>query len=163
MQQLRFAAMLVGSVSVMGLTLACQPQAFLDTQAAEERAIRQVDAALLKAPAEKDLERILSFFAEEGSMFPPNAPIATGKEAIRGVWSQLLASPGLALTWQMVKVEVSRAGDLAYAQGTYELTTNGPKGQPVTDRGKWVSVLKKRPDGTWQVVADIFNSDQPLK
>ena len=149
----------------LGLVLsqmACQAQKAADPREADERAIRAVDEEMLKAAASKDLERILFFFSEDASMFPPNAPIASGKEAIRAVWSQMFANPGLPVTWQTVKVEVSRSGDLGYLHGTYELSMSDPKGKTQTDRGKWVSVVKKLPDGSWKVVADIFNSDLPL-
>jgi len=29
------------------------------------------------------------------------------------------------------------------------------------DKGKYVTVYRKQPDGKWKVVADIFNSDLP--
>ncbi|MEE8113118.1 MAG: hypothetical protein V3T23_02065, partial [Nitrososphaerales archaeon] len=62
---------------------------------------------------------------------------------------------------QTTKVEVSRSGDLAYSHGTYEETVNDPEGNPVTNKEKWVTVYEKQPDGTWKVVADIWNSDGP--
>jgi ketosteroid isomerase-like protein len=73
----------------------------------------------------------------------------------------MMASPGFALSWQASKVEASRGGDLAYSVGTYELTMNDPKGKPVTDRGKYMTVWKKQPDGQWKVVTDMYNSDLP--
>ena len=39
---------------------------------------------------------------------------------------------------------------------------NGPKGKPVADRGKYVTIWRKQPDGKWKVVADILNSDLPV-
>jgi ketosteroid isomerase-like protein len=50
---------------------------------------------------------------------------------------------------------------LAYSHGTYEVTVNDPEGNPVTDKGKWVTAWEKQPDGTWKIVADIWNSDGP--
>jgi ketosteroid isomerase-like protein len=72
-----------------------------------------------------------------------------------------MATPGYALSWQVNKVEASHGGDLAYSMGTYEGTMNDAKGKPVTDRGKYVTVWEKQPDGKWNVVADIYNSDLP--
>jgi ketosteroid isomerase-like protein len=42
------------------------------------------------------------------------------------------------------------------------LTTPDPAGKPVTDRGKYVTIWKKQADGSWKVIADIFNSDLPM-
>ena len=64
--------------------------------------------------------------------------------------------PGKSLSWEAKKVEVSRSGDLAYLIGAYRLAMKGAQ-----DRGKFVEVWKKQPDGQWKVVADIFNSDLP--
>ncbi len=160
MRRVHFLGILLLLVGLIGFVLGCRRQPLADTRAADERAIHDVDAELLRATNAKDLERLLSHFGDDASIFPPNAPIATGKGAIRAVWSQMLTTPGLALTWHTTKVEASRAGDLGYLEGTYELTMNDPKGKPVTDHGKWVSVVKKQPDGNWKVVADIWNSNQ---
>ena len=132
-----------------------------DTRAADERAIREAEMEWWKVAVAKDLERTLGFYANDASMFPPNAPIATGKEAIRAVWSQFFAIPGFAISGQPTKVEASRGGDLGYAIGTFELTAPDPTGKPVTDRGKYVVVWKKQADGSWKAIADIFNSNLP--
>ena len=132
-----------------------------DTREADERAIREAEIEWWKVAVAKDLERTVAFYADDASMFPPNAPMATGKEAIRAVWSQLLATPGFAVSGQTTKVEASRGGDLGYSIGTYELTTHDPTGKPVMDRGKYVVVWKKQADGSWKAIADIFNSNLP--
>ncbi len=136
----------------------CAPQ--MDVEA-EEAAIRETANEWMNAANAKDVERLVDLYAADASLFPPNAPLATGKEAIGTVWSEFIESPGFATSLQTTKVEISRAGDLAYMVGTYEDTTNDPEGNPVTDRGKWLVALKKQPDGAWKIVADIWNSDQP--
>ena len=132
-----------------------------ETRAADERAIREAELEWWGVTVAKNLERTVAFYADEASMFPPNAPLATGKEAIRAVWSPLLTTPGVAISGQTTKVEVSRGGDLGYTTGTYQLTAPDPAGKPVTDRGKYVVVWKKQADGSWKVIADIFNSNLP--
>src|SRR5712692_1337154 len=148
-------------IGVFFLAVACQQQPPVDTRAADERAIRTADAACLKAAQAKDVEGVLSCYADDASWLPPNAPILTGKEAIRTGWSQLLASSGFAIDWQITKLGVSRSGDLAYALYTYELTMEGPDAKPITDRGKDMAVWNKQPDGGWRILADTYNSDQP--
>ena len=136
----------------------CAPQ--VDT-AAEEAAIRELDVEWMNAAQAKDVDTVLSFFADDASVLPPNAPIVTGKEAIRARQSELHSGPRVAISWQTTRVEVSRSGDLAYSHGTYEETVNDPEGNPVTTVGKYVTVWKKQADGQWKVVADIFNRDAP--
>lgn len=130
--------------------------------AAEEAALRAADAEWLKAFEQKDVERMVSFYAEGASVFPPNAPIVTGREAIRQMWTELVANPGFALSWESTKVEVAQSGELAWVQESYEFSLQGPDGKLQQDRGKAVLVWKKQADGSWKAVADIFNSDLPL-
>jgi len=147
------------ALGLAGLTVACKREA-LDTRAADEQAIRAATRQWSNAYGAKDIEKIMSFYAEGASVFPPNAPIATGKEAIRNALSGLMATPRFALSFAPTKVEVARAGDLAYEVGTYQLTVNDAKGKPVSTPGKYVVVWKKQADGSWKGVADIFNPDQ---
>ncbi len=137
----------------------CAPQVDVE---ADKAAIRDLsDVQWLNAEQAKDVDTVLSFFAGAASLFPPNASIVTGKEAIRAHLSEEYSGQDFAISWQTTKVEVSRSGDLAYSHGTDEVTVNDPEGNPVTDKGKWVTAWEKQPDGTWKVVADIWNSDGP--
>ncbi len=133
-----------------------------DTRAADAQAIRDFEAAWVKTAAAKDLEGWVANYADDASLLLPNAPIATGKEAIRGATKAVLGDPNFALTFASTKVDVARSGDLAYAQGNYSMTLSDPTGKPATDKGKYVTVFQKQPDGKWKVLADIINSDLPL-
>ena len=127
-----------------------------------EQALRDLDAQWSAAAGGKDLEKTISFYSEDAIVMPPNASAANTKEAIRKVWQDLLASPGLVISWKTTKVEVAKSGDIGYTTGTYELTMNDATGKPVPDHGKYVEVWKKQADGKWKVVADIWNSDLPV-
>jgi ketosteroid isomerase-like protein len=130
-----------------------------DTKA--EQAVRDADDAWSKAAASKDLDKTVSYYSADASVLPPNAPIATTKEAIKMVWGDLLASPGFVISWKATKVEVAKSGDLGFISGTYEVTMNDASGQPTTDKGKYVEVWEKQADGNWKCGADTWNSDMP--
>ncbi len=137
----------------------CAPQVDVEAEAA---AIREAtDVEWLEAGQAKDLDRWVSFHTDDASLLPPNAPIVTGKEAIRAFVSKLISTPGWAASWQTTKIEVSRSGDLAYSYGPQETTVNDAEGNPVTDQQKWVAVWKKQPDGSWKCAVLILNSDGP--
>ena len=148
---------IVATLLVLAIS-GCAAQVDLEAEAA---AIRSADADCLKAWAAKDVDLALSCYSDDASVFPSNAPIVTGKEAIRALWSQVFEIPGFAVSWDISKLEVSRAGDLAYGHGTVEAMVNDAAGNPVKERGKWVGVWKKQADGQWKLVLDIWNSDQP--
>ena len=148
-------------LSMLLIASACTQQ-LPDTRAADEATIRDLDAQWSAAAGAKDVDKTISYYSTDAIVMPPNAPSATTKEAIRTVWKDLLASPGLTISWKTTKVEVAKSGDIAYTTGTYELTMNDPTGKPINDHGKYVEVWKKQSDGKWKVVADIWNSDLPF-
>jgi len=134
-----------------------------DTRALEERAIREADAATLKAAQANDVNGAVANYADDASWLPPNSPLVHGKAAIRSGWAKLMGNPGFTIDWQINQLGVSRAGDLAYTIYTYQMTLDGANGKPITDQGKDMAVWKKQSDGAWKMVADIFNSDLAVK
>ena len=148
--------------AVLVLTWACAKRPIPDTREADERAVRESEIEMSKALTVKDLEHFVSFFADDASGFYPNTPIITGKDALRQSWKTTFAIPGFSMSFQPVKVEVARSGDLAYVHGTWTRTMNDATGKPAADKGNYVVVYKKQLDGKWRIVADIGNSDLPL-
>jgi uncharacterized protein (TIGR02246 family) len=136
----------------------CSQQTTPDTRAADENALKAADEQWSKTAMANDLDGTVAYYTDDASILPPNAPIATGKQAIRAVWSALL-NPDTAVTWQVTKAEVARSGDLGYVMGVYQIAAKNPKGKPQEDHGKLVEVWRKQADGKWKVTADIFNSD----
>ena len=131
------------------------------TQAADEAAVRQTDENWSKAAQLKQVDPWVAFYADDAVVLPPNEKMADSKESIRKSVSELLALPGLALSFGATKVEVARSGDLAYARGAYDLTTTDAHGKATTDHGKTVEIWRKQPDGSWKCIVDIWNSDLP--
>jgi uncharacterized protein (TIGR02246 family) len=129
--------------------------------ASNESALKEADEQWSKTALAGDLEGTVAYYTDDASLLAPNAPIATGKQAIRAVWTSLL-NPDAAVTWQVTKAEVAGSDDLGYVMGVYQITAKTPKGKAQEDHGKLVEVWKKQTDGKWKVVADIFNSDVPV-
>ena len=150
-----------GCLALLLFTVACQ-QVPPDTQAADQSAIKDLEAQWSKTAAAKNLDDTISYYADDASMLPPNTPTVTGKQAVRDVWAQLMGDPGFSVSWESSKVEASRSGDFAYDIGTYQLTMNDPQGKKMSDRGKYMAVWKKQADGKWKAVGDMFSSDLPL-
>ena len=151
--------MFAGCFAVLSLAVVVGVSA-ADTKGIEQN-LRDLDDQWSTAAGMKDLEKTVSFYSEDAIVMPPNAPAATTKEAIRKVWQDLLASPGLVMRWKTTKVEVANSGDLACISGTYDMTMNDPSGKPVNDHGKYVEVWEKQADGKWKCGTDIWNSDLP--
>lgn len=156
----RFCMIMLLSV-LLALISGCSTQPPRDTRAEDENVIREMETEGWKTIEAKDLEGVISYFADDALALYSNMPVLKGKDAIREAWRTNFAQPGFAMSGQPLKVEVSRAGDLAYVQGTYSQTVNDTAGKPVTDNGKYVVVYKKQPDNKWKLVIDIGNSDLP--
>jgi ketosteroid isomerase-like protein len=150
-----------GCLALLLIASSCSQQTPTDSRAADERTIRDLDASWSKTAAANDLDGTVSYYSDDAILLPPNAPIATDKQAIRASWASLLG-PGVSVSWQVSKVDVSRSVDLAYLIGTYLVTFKDPQGKPVMDHGKLLEVWKKQPDDKWKCVADTYNSDLPL-
>lgn len=151
---------LCACLALMMLTAGCN-QTPPDTRAADVQTVKDLDAQWSKTAVAHDLDGTVAYYSDDASVLPPNAPLATTKEAIRAGWAEILV-PGSEISWQPNKVEVASSGDLAYVVGSYSMTMKDAQGKPVVDHGKYTEVWKKQADGKWKAVADVWNSDLPM-
>jgi len=97
-------SVLVVTIALLAFMWGCAPQAAPDTREADERAIREIDIEGSKAAAAKDMERYMSCYADDASVFEPGKPVVTGKDAIRKGVDALFAIPG----FSFIAVQLSR-------------------------------------------------------
>ncbi len=124
----------------------------------DEAAIRAASREWSDAEAGKDLEKCVSFYAEDGERFATGSPRIAGRDALRKEWAKYLSAPG-SFHWTTSKVEVASSGDLAYETGVFVIKTVDKNQRPAIINGKYVLVWKKQADAKWKVVADIDNPD----
>jgi len=141
----------------------CSQSPAPDSREADGRALREGEvAAFVKDWGGKDVDRIAAHYADDGNLIVPNAPMMTGKDAIGKGMKDALADPNWSLALQAVQVEVSRGGDLGYTRGTYVLTATDPPSKKVaTEKGRFVAIFRKQPDGAWKAIQDINNAEAP--
>ena len=123
--------------------------------------ITAADAAIQEAVAKKDLDVIVSFYADDAVLLPTAEPIVVGKPAIRDEWRHILAIPDFQNRSMLTRVDVSSGGDMAYSMGTYVAVMLGEDGKPVSEPGKYLTVWKRQAGGSWRIVADTYNTDIP--
>ena len=123
--------------------------------------VRKIDEATqtaMKAALAKDFATWAALFLEDAVVNPPNEPAVKGREAIRA-WLEKF--PPIT-EFKLNNVKVEGCEDLAYVLGTYTMTIAPPGSPgPVKDSGKFVTVLRRQPDGRWLVAVDMFSSDLP--
>jgi ketosteroid isomerase-like protein len=112
-----------------------------------EEAIRQADAAWMKAIVSKSVEHTVEMYDAEvltaGSAMPP----ARGLAGIRAMWTQLFAQPDFVLTWKTDKVQIVDSGLMAYSTATW-------RGAEPKSGGPALVVWRKQRDGSWKVLID---------
>ena len=127
----------------------------------ERATLFRLDKEWAQAAAAHDLEKTLSFWADDARVIPPGQPAVIGKEALRQYVTGAFAIPGFSIQWEPTDFVVSASGDIAYGVSSNSVTLNGPDGKPVTERGRAVTVWRKRPGETWKCVIDIWNAEPP--
>lgn len=143
------------------LLCACDMSPGVDLEA-ERASLRQADADYSEAAAAKDIERWASWYVADATMYPPNGSAVTGIDAIQEFGVEFSGMPDFAASFDPVKVEVSVDGDMGYTLNDYVITITGPDGNPVTEQGPDFHVWRKQADGSWKIVIDIWNSENPM-
>ena len=126
------------------------PQALWTPPTAKEISFKPVDQAKEReALLERDRSYALSYFSPDVRLYREgNLPFISVEAATKA-----LANPKGQFTWQPISGDVSRAGDLGYTHGTYEVTDDAKK---VIERGSYVHIWKKQ-NGKWLAVMDVVN------
>src|SRR4051794_16907655 len=156
------STLLLAAVLVTFSGCARTPSLPPDHRAEDTRLIRDGETAWNRDYTRNDVERLVSRYSEDATLMAPNVPPASGTEAIRAALKQTVQDGNFSMRFESSHVEVSRIGDLAFAQGNYHATRTDAAGRnPVNDTGTYVMVYRKQPDGVWKAVADIRTSSLP--
>ncbi len=133
-----------------------------DTRDADVAAVKAVEVNWSKDAGAKDADQFCKYYTDDATLLLPNAPAVHGMAAIKTAFKSLVADPNFSLTFTGTAAEASKGGDIAYTQGNYTMTVSDPKGKPMTDKGKYLTVWKKQADGSWKAVEDMVNTDLPM-
>jgi ketosteroid isomerase-like protein len=100
-----------------------------------------------------------SFFDKDGMTVQNRQAPLVGQSSIaaHATWSPATYQ----LTWTPEGGELSPAGDMGFTWGHYEGRSIGSAADTPVERGRYVTVWKKEPDGTWKIVMDTSNEDSP--
>ncbi len=91
--------------------------------------------------------------APDGVIFG-NPQLVIGPQAVEDFFSR---GAGSSLSWQPVFASVAPSRDLGFTIGEYTSTGRGPTGAAVQRFGKYLTVWRLQPDGTWKFVVDGGN------
>jgi hypothetical protein len=90
------------------------------------------------------------------SIYAANPTIRFGTPAVRVSPSELVKEfpPDLRLSWTPEEAMAAASGDLGFTWGRWILQGKNKDGSPREVHGKYVTIWKKQPDGTWKFVLD---------
>ena len=125
-----------------------------------ETTLRKLLARFTSAVNNRDVEAMVSLYAPDAAVLPPNNSVAIGTKAIRDLFKAMLDAGFSDLTAEATRIEQS--GDLAVEVGRYTLQAPQKEGGKKEDRGKYVGTWRRQPNGEYRMIADIWNSDLPL-
>jgi ketosteroid isomerase-like protein len=123
------------------------------TPSADRAAIAQVAERENRAFASRDVDGILSVYAADVVMMPPNEPAIHGRNALRR-WFASLFSQAAFQAASGTSEALELAGDLAVER----MTLRDGAGRAT---GKVIHVYRREPDGTWKITWDVWNADAP--
>jgi ketosteroid isomerase-like protein len=99
-----------------------------------------------------------TFFAQDGVWIRPGVGEIQGRNAIHDAFMEDIYSNTLAdLTWNPLRAEVSRTGDLGYTVGEYLAVLVDSDGVRTRVGGMYVRVWALQADGTWKVEMEVRN------
>ena len=105
-----------------------------------------------KVAATGDMDKVLTYFADDAVMISAGRPPVRGREALRAFLAETSNIPGFRIRWEPLEAKVS--GDMGYMLERTEMTMNGPDGRPVTQHLQAVTIWRKQGDGSWKNVVD---------
>lgn len=131
----------------------------IDTKSEGER-LMQISREWSKSAATDNVEKTLSYWADDAVMMSSGQPPLKGKKAIREMVEGTSKIPGFKISWEPLSVSVSKSGDMAYMIEKNQITMNDTLGNPITKFGTGVTIWRKESDGTWKNIVEIV-VDEP--
>jgi ketosteroid isomerase-like protein len=126
---------------------------------AEEAAIMKTDSTwAAQAKEMKDVDKSVSYWADDAVVLPPGQPAVRGKEALHKMVADSKNIPGFSISWRSSDVHFSPDGKMAYMYGENLVTMNDSTGKTMNIPGRSYTVWSKQANGEWKCVVDTWNN-----
>jgi len=131
----------------------------IDTKAEGEK-LMQVSREWSKSAATRDIEKTMSYWADDAVVISAGEKLRNGKQAIRQMVEESLKNPGFQISWEPQKAEISKSGDIGYLTEMTTITVNDSVGKPMVMKYNGLTIWKKQPDGNWKNVVDVLSPEK---
>ena len=125
-----------------------------------EAAVRAITQEWVLACNTKHLDDLLELYSPDALVMRSNTPPIRGAAAVREFFFGALDAGLGDIEIDPMRVDV--VGDLAYEAGRCKALIPSSTGKRREERGKYLWVLQRQPNGEWQIVADCWSSDLTL-
>lgn len=132
----------------------CRPEA------SGVREIRSVAAGIIAADNQRDIDRVLAYYAEDAVLLPPGEQPVVGRARIRPRYESLFAS-----VTPEIEVHIAEAcvdGSMGFVRGR-----NGGRvvprdtGEPRALDDGFLMLLRRGPDGAWRISHLVWHRQGP--
>jgi ketosteroid isomerase-like protein len=133
----------------------------MDRRTASEPAegIATARAGFLTALRRGDAGSAAEFYTVDARLLAPSAVVVVGPAAIARYWQAGLEAGVEGLELECEQIELEPSGGLAYEIGRYVMRMRPLEGAVVVDRGRYLLVHRREPDGSWRRAVETFNPD----
>ncbi len=119
----------------------------------------ELETAFAKAVEEGGGKAFASWFADDAVTLNNGKPATLGRGAIAA--SATWDPKQYTLTWTALGAQMGPSNDMGFTWGHYEGRSTGRDGQPVVTTGRYITVWRKLPDGSWKVALDASANEPP--
>ena len=128
-----------------------------------KKVIEENNARGQEAMKKGDIDAIVSLYAEDATILPPNRPMLRGRKQIRALY-ETVPTKNVTVTKAILNtLEVSGKDSTVYELGEYILNFKREDGTAGADTGKYTTIWRLQADGAWRMQADCWNSNKPLR
>lgn len=121
--------------------------------------LMELEGRFAKDVAAQGGKAFANWFADDAVTLNNGKPAVLGRASIA---AQAQWDPkDYQLTWTPQGAQMGPSNDMGFTWGRYEGTSKDKNGQPVTISGRYFTVWKKLPDGTWKVALDASANEPP--
>jgi ketosteroid isomerase-like protein len=111
-----------------------------------------LEARFAKDVLERGGAAFADWFAEDGVTLSNGQAPVIGRVAIAK--SARWLPNDYQLAWTPTDAVMGPSGDIGYTWGIYTGHSKDANGNPVTTRGRYITIWRKQPDGSWKVALD---------
>lgn len=142
---------------VLSTIVSCNQQ-IVDTKTEGEK-LMQVSREWSKIAQSRDVEKTLSYWADDALVISAGQPTLKGKNEIRQMVEGSFKNPAFKISWEPERAEIAKSGDMGYLIEHDDMAGSDSTGKLFTHRYRSITIWKKQTDGSWKNVVDVMSPE----